>query len=225
MHLQPSFDYINPSNRNQRLNYASIYRNLPVMQEKGPMIESYLESLYRVIDNTLADYPRVCAFRFDLRFPWRMHAEDDLIDNQVISRFIESLKAKIKHNRMLARQSNTTFHDTKLRYVWAREVGDDNRVHYHVALLCNRDAYFSMGNFISGLPNMYQRIHEAWASALGLPQGDAIGSVHVPPNAVYRFSRDDTSGASDFFFRASYLCKVSTKNFGLGHHGFGASRQ
>ena len=188
------------------------------------MIETYLESLCRVVHNTLADYPRVCAFRFDLRFPSTMHAEDELIDNQVISRFIDSLKAKIKHNRMLARQHNRTFHDTKLRYVWAREIGNEDRVHYHVALLCNRDAYFSMGNFVSDIPNMAQRIHEAWASALGLPQGHAAGLVHVPHNAVYRFSRDDPSATADFFHRASYLCKANTKHFGLGHHGFGASR-
>lgn len=46
-----------------------------------------------------------------------------LYTNQIISRFIASFNAEIKHNRSKAREQNRYAHDCKDRYVWAREVG------------------------------------------------------------------------------------------------------
>ena len=46
-----------------------------------------------------------------------------LTDNAIIERFIESFKAKIRHNRQLAFLANKYAHDTVVRYVWTREVG------------------------------------------------------------------------------------------------------
>lgn len=188
------------------------------------MVEGYLEALYRVIQQALADYSRVCAFRLDLRFPKSMNAEYDSMSNEVISRFIESVKAKIRHNRMCARQLNPYAHDTKVRYVWARETGDDQRVHYHAVVLVNHDAFFTLGRFGSEAPNMANRFIEAWASALGLPLDRTAGLVHFPDNPVYRITRNSQLELEAFFQRASYLCKAETKHFGYGHHGFSASR-
>ncbi|WP_439590338.1 YagK/YfjJ domain-containing protein [Hydrogenophaga sp.] len=77
---------------------------------------------------------------------------------------------------------------------------------------------------MSDQQNMANRIQEAWASALGLPLELTKGLVHFPENAVYRFDPESPPEAAAFFRRASYLCKATTKQFGLGHHGFGASR-
>lgn len=72
---------------------------------------------------------------------------------------------------------------------------------------------------------MFNRLHEAWASALGLPVSAVSGLVHVPDNAYYFLRRDDQASIAAFFFRASYMCKAATKVYGNGGHGFGSSRQ
>lgn len=216
--------YINPSNRNQTLHYEGTFRGLPVLTKHGPFVVEYLDALYRVQQQALKAHRRVCAFRFDPRFPVSMEAKDDAISNTFMTRFIESLKAKIRHDRQRAKERRSSAHDTDVRYVWAREVGDDARVHFHVALLVNEDAYFTLGKLNSDRQNMSSRIQEAWASALDLPLELTKGLVHFPENAVYRFDPESPREAADFFHRASYLCKANTKQFGLGHHGFGASR-
>ena len=195
------------------------------MQDKGVMVEEYLATLLQVIRQALSANQRVCAFRFDLHFPMDVDARSDAITNTVISRFIESIKAKVRHNRNGAKQRNAYAHDTEVRYVWTREHGMDGRVHFHVALLLNREAYFGLGQFNSDMPNMANRIKQAWASALGLALVQSNGLVHFPDNAVYHFSRDTPQDIAAFFHRTSYLCKLNSKQFGLGHHGFGASRQ
>jgi hypothetical protein len=211
----------NPSNRNQRLFDGWKYKGLPVMQDKGPFVVEYLEALYEVIERSQYEYNRVCAIRFDLRFPASMagHA-----NNEVMSRFMASLKAKIRHDRARARERNANAHDTEMRYVWGREIGQVGRVHYHAAILVNRDAYFGLGQFDSDIPNMANRIREAWASAMGLTMEETLGCVEFPKNPTYRFSRNDHEELQAFFHRASYLCKAKTKQFGDGQHGFGASR-
>ncbi len=215
----------NPANKNQTLYFHPTYHGWPIVEGNGAMVEEYLQALHRVMHQALADHPRIFAFRLDLRFPKHMDADDAVTDNSSISRFIDSFKAKIKHNRMCARQLQPYPHESKVRYVWTRENNKEHRVHYHVVFLLNRDAFFTLGNFYSDKPNMARRVTEAWASALGLPFELASGLVNFPENPIYHFDAETPEAMAAFFHRASYLCKANTKQFGNGHHGFGASRQ
>ncbi|MNG90638.1 hypothetical protein D3C79_495360 [compost metagenome] len=198
------------------------------MVEKGPFIHEYLQTLWRTINLTFDQYPRVIAFRVDLRLSRRMGFPDDILSNRVISRFIESFKAKIEHNRDKAREQNKYAHDCRVRYVWARERSEGGRQHYHLLILLNRDAYYTVGRLQPHRPNMISRMQEAWASALRCEVEQVRGLVHIPSNAEYRVDREVRPGNVDqlpeLFHRASYLCKAATKRYGEGAHGFGCSR-
>lgn len=194
------------------------------MIEKGPFITEYLSSLKRTIDSALDQYPRILAFRVDLRLPHEVDLPLYICKNQAVSRFIESFKAKIAHNRLMARERNQYAHGCKVRYVWAREEGTAGRPHYHLVILLNRDAFYTLGKLQSDNSNMINRIEEAWASALSLSMCRTTGLVEIPDNAVYRLDYGDSRGMSHLFHRASYLCKTVTKNYGDGLHGFGCSR-
>lgn len=74
------------------------------MIEKGPFVTEYLVALKRTIDLTLNQYSRVFAFRVDLRLPTNGSAPGYACTNAILNRFLESFKAKIKHNRYMARQ-------------------------------------------------------------------------------------------------------------------------
>ena len=215
-------------NRNLRLYSAATFQGLPIMVEKGPFILGYLEALNRTINLALDQYPRVIAFRVDLRLSRLMGFTDDALSNRVISRFIESSKAKIEHNRDKAREQYKYAHDCRVRYVWAREVGCGGRPHYHLLILLNRDAYYTVGRLQPQRPNMISRMQEAWASALKCEVEQVRGLVHIPPNAEFRVDRNVRPGNVDqlpeLFRRASYLCKAATKRYGDGSHGFGCSR-
>ncbi|AGA75526.1 transposase [Pseudomonas putida HB3267] len=198
------------------------------MVDKGPFILEYLEALSRTINLALVQYPRVFAFRVDLRLPRFVGIPDDALSNRVISRFIESFKAKIEHDREKAREQHKYAHACRVRYVWAREVGWGGRPHYHLLILLNRDAYYTVGRLQSQRPNMISRMQEAWASALECEVGQVRGLVEIPKNAEYRVDREVRPGNVDYlpelFHRASYLCKAATKRYGDGSHGFGCSR-
>lgn len=119
-------------------------------------------------------------------------------------------------------------HDCKVRYVWAREVGWGGRPHYHLLILLNRDAFYTVGRLRSLVPNMISRMGEAWASALKLSVDQIKGLVEIPNNAEYRIDRYTCPGDVDqlpaLFHRASYLCKAATKSFGSNHHGLDGVR-
>ena len=215
-------------NRNLHLHVTDNFQGLPVMVEKGPFIQEYLEALNRTIACALDQYPRVIAFRVDLRLPRLMGIPDDALSNRVISRFLESFKAKIEHNRDKAREQNKYAHGCRVRYVWARERSEGGRQHYHLLILLNRDAYYTVGRLQPQRPNMITRMQEAWASALKCEIEQVRGLVHIPSNAEYRVDREVRPGNVDqlpeLFHRASYLCKAATKRYGEGAHGFGFSR-
>lgn len=217
-----------PKNTNLHLHHDATFDGLPVMFEKGPLIRQYLARLKRTIDQALDQYPRVLAFRVDLRLPRAIELPDYAYTNEVISDFIASFKAKIEHNRDKARERNQYAHDCKVRYVWAREIGERQRPHYHLLILLNRDAYFTLGRLRSERANNISRIEEAWASALGLSVDEVEGLVHIPDNAEYRIDRYVRRGDVDqfpvLFRRASYLCKAATKSYGDRHRGFGTSK-
>ncbi len=212
------------TNTNLSLHYEAIYQGLPVMVKKGPLIREYLEMLRNTTQRALEEHSRVFAVRFDLRLPNGRHLPDDAFTNQVIQRFVDSLKAKINHARARSRKINGSAHSTSVRYVWAREIGQNGKPHHHFVLLLNKDAYCTLGSFNLDSDNMYSRIHGAWASALGLSLKEVYGLVHIPPNAEYWLDRVNETKFAKFFERASYLCKVATKAFGDGNHAFGCSR-
>ncbi|MDI3925891.1 inovirus Gp2 family protein [Pseudomonas aeruginosa] len=182
--------------------------------------------MHTTIERSLKQYARVFAFRVDLRLPLGVELPDYVYTNEVISRFLESFNAKIEHDRQRARTRHRYAHDCKVRYVWTREVSRGERPHYHLLILLNGDAYFTVGRKTSSEQNIFHRLQEAWASALGLSVEEVSGLVEIPRAAGYLVSRaaGDHGELADLFHRASYLCKAATKSYGDGQHGFGCSR-
>lgn len=216
-----------PDNNNLSLHYGSTFDGLPVQENKGPFIREYLSALKHAIELTLAEYPRVLAVRVDLRLPQGIELPEYAYTNQVISRFFESFTRKIQYHQERVRERGYA-RGCKVRYVWSREVGQRGRQHYHLLILLNRDAYYTIGRLGSERVNMISRIEESWASALGLPVDQVRGLVHIPKDAEYRVDREIRCGKVDelpaLFYRASYLCKKATKSYGDRQRGFGASR-
>lgn len=218
--------HLKPKKRHQEnpkltLHTEATYRAFPVMAKDGPLITEFLERLYDTINRALTEYARVFAIRIDLRIPVIM-AEPQ--DNRVISRFIDSLKAKIAHDRKQAMKQRHSNHDSSLRYFWTKEHSEDGRPHYHVLLLLNRDAYNTLGHYQHDAKNMYTRIQEAWMSALGLSSDGGEMFVHFSENGQYHVNRADLASFAELFYRASYLCKVKSKRYGDYSHSFGSSR-
>lgn len=214
------------SNTNLRLHSAETFQGLPVMVEAGALIEQYLQRFLRTIERAIDQYPRVFAFRVDLRLPLGVSLPEHAYTNEVINLFLESFKAKIKHDRQRAQARNQYAHDSRVRYFWAREVGKGERPHYHLLILLNADAYFTIGKKTSCEQNIFNRLQESWARALELRVSDVRGLVEIPGGAGYRLKRHGfyIEGLDEFFYRGSYLCKAATKNYGDGQHGFGCSQ-
>lgn len=213
-----------PQNHNLHIHYGDTYQGLPLMVDKGPFIREHLQRLHRTMQRALNQHPRTFAFRVELKFPSSGMLPSYAFTNEVISRFFESFKAKIEHSRSMARRSNRYAHPCTVRYVWVREIASSDRPHYHLAIFLNRDAYRTLGDFRSNGRNLFNRLEEAWASALRLPREAVTGLVHIPKNPSYHITRDDAQSQAEFFHRASYLCKTATKVYGDHQHSFGASK-
>lgn len=214
-----------PLNPSLHLHEGQTYNGRPIQHDKGPFVEEYLQSLEWVIDNAVSDNPRIFGLRFDLHFPNVSDLDSKVFTSAAITRFVESLKAKIEHNRTQAKRDRRIVHDTVVRYVWTSEQNNSAHPHWHVAILLNWDAFRSLGRFEQGRINMYNRVVSAWASALKMMVSEAAGLVHFPENATYQLHRDDEASINEFFKRTSYLCKADTKQYGNGRHGFGCSRR
>ena len=197
---------------------------MPLLSGSLPMVVDYLEVLRKVVDYALDDHGRIFAFRVDLRLPDSLAFDEAVASSAVVSRFIESIKAKMKHNREVAKKNGGLVHDTRVRYFWVREIGEQGKVHYHFVILLNGHAYNWLGDYRSANGNITNRIRAAWASALGISVEDAKSLVHFPESPSYMLLRANPESVAPFFQRASYLCKARTKQCGSGHHGYGASR-
>ncbi|EGB67133.1 hypothetical protein ERHG_02084 [Escherichia coli TA007] len=140
----------------------------------------WLSRFDSLLDSALSQHRAVSLIRVDLRFPEYMPVTimDPDPDSAVISRFFESLKAKIQAYQRKKRRANKRVRATTLRYFWCREFGKEKgRKHYHVILLLNKDTWCSPGDFTvpSSLAAMIQ---EAWCSALHLEPWQGDGLVH-----------------------------------------------
>lgn len=227
-----------PKNTNLKLVYSSTWSDLPVLQQPSGLVDQYLSHIQQTLIHACAEYARLSVMRFDLRFPQSFACRD----SQAISRFVESLRAKILADQQRKQAQGKRIYPCTLRYVWVKEQADSEACHYHMAIILNRDAYFTLGNYTAAacsadpdMPvdhsqeppeNMAGRIVSAWASALDLTIEQAVGLVHFPENPVYRVDRKAEAFAEqyhDVFKRLSYFAKAETKQYGDRSRHFGYS--
>ncbi|HED3891692.1 TPA: inovirus Gp2 family protein [Morganella morganii] len=177
-----------------------------------------------VIDSAVTEFPRTLALRIDLRYP-----PDYVYDrsNREITRFIESLKARLctDTDRKAQRWGRRLSH--RLRYIWVREFGGvRHRKHYHLVLLLNKDIYHTAGRF-NGEDSLAGMIQQAWCSALGLRTEYYACLVHFPEKgAMYLcyHNPDYTAQRALLVMRLDYLAKDHTKDYHDGYRSVGTSR-
>lgn len=170
--------------------------------------------------NALDAHARVLMLRVDLRLPDAPAATDAA----VISRFTESLKAKIVASQLRKKQEGKRVHATTLRYVWAREYGEINgKKHYHVVLLLNRDSWHCAGDYNSP-KTLAGLIKQAWCSALRVDATEFATLTHFTDNCATWIDRGNTAQLDQALGRASYLAKHYTKVTGDGERNFGCSQ-
>ncbi len=148
----------------------------------------WLSRFESILNSALVQHRAVSLIRVDLRFPEHMPVTimDPDPDSAVISRFFESLKAKIQAYQRKKRRTNKRVRATTLHYFWCREFGKEKgRKHYHVILLLNKDTWCSPGDFTvpSSLATLIQL---AWCSALHLEPWQGNGLVHFSRRTPFR---------------------------------------
>lgn len=183
-------------------------------------VPEYLQIIEWMLGLSLAHFNRVCVLRFDLRFP----ESSRYSDSKVISRFIDSFKAHLTSwDRHRASE-----HPIGFGYVWCREQDSSINWHYHLAFFFNKDAICGFGRTEIGICNTFNRILSAWASAIGIPEVQAIGLVHVCKNGVYWLDQNSDEISQQYqavMERCSYLAKSATKDVNDGYRNIGASQR
>lgn len=194
--------------------------------------ENYLTTIERVINDSLDDYPRILAVRFDLRLPETN--QDDYLDrdlpdsfnrDKLIPKFIESLKSKIKYDLKRKNKKWDRKFKCQLRYVWCREKESSNNEHYHVMIIVNKDVYRSIGEYHHN-GSLSSMIVSAWESSLSLDYNQVKRLVYFPSNCAYVVNYRDSKYEEqydDLFYRVSYLAKTRTKNINRYYRSFGCS--
>lgn len=190
----------------------------------GPLNFDYLNKIIEVIQSALNKHPRILALRFDLRLPDDVLAR---IDSAVISRFFDSLKAKLKADLNKKRAEGKRVHSCTPRYIWVREFNQPGeKKHYHVLLLLNKDAYAFLGDYRKPDGNLAALITQAWLSALGVNDERYQSLPYFPKNPCYYLDAKtlDTDGVyAKLMARVSYLAKERSKVSDDSERNFGYS--
>lgn len=213
------------------------FKGLPIQGNLNDFNTRYLDRTIDTINCACDEYNRIYALRIDLCLPQAPLERDCLSRDEIISysrnrdklmsRFIDSLKAKIESRDLQNSIRGKRIYRTSVRYIWCRERDTSINDHYHLALLFNKDRFYTLGDYnkrdsLSGL------IIEAWASALGMEFEFAKGLVHFPKNSGYYLMEgkpEFNKQYDDLFYRLSYLAKNKTKHYGEGNRNFGCSQR
>lgn len=197
--------------------------NLDFRQE--PFNTTYLQRILHVIDNATAEHARTMAVRVDLRLP-----DDMLITRQnLISRFIESLNAKITARYNSKQKQGKRSYPSHQRYAWVREVGEtSHKSHYHMVLFLNNDTFNGLGGYGEDATGLASLIKEAWLSALDLSyQSEFWALARFPDNPLYYLDVNATNYQDVYgklTFRLSYFAKEHTKLYSRNERSFGCSQ-
>lgn len=211
----------------------------------GPLRTRYVTRIRATLDKCLEAYPRTMVLRVDLHLPSdkiNIYRKDD----GLVTKFISSLRSQICAHYTRKKKDGIRVYHTDIRYIWVREFGqirdeimekqeESLQVHYHVALLINKDAYaypgafFEQGNTSSH--NLSFMIMQAWVRALSLHCEDQhekhYSLVHFPENPYYHLNsnqEDFKEKLKSVLDRLDYLAKIYSKDSSDGYRNFGCSQ-
>jgi hypothetical protein len=186
----------------------------------------YQSSIATTVENALQSHNRVTAIRVDLRLSDNF--DGSVLTSSIMTRFIESLKAKVAADLKRKQQAWQRNLACNLKYAWVREVGPINgKMHFHALLLLNKDVYHSLGDFNEKSGNLSAMIRQAWCSALGLSFPEYQQLVHFPRGGVVYMDTNHQKFIQQqklVLDKADYLAKEATKHYGDGQRSFGCSR-
>lgn len=195
----------------------------------------YVKRIQETIVKAIEQYPRIMAARYDLHFPNEENMPDCPTryhdDPKVITRFFTSLKSQIEEDikRKNKKRAGKGVLTCYVRYVWVRELNQDEyKHHYHILLLLNQDAYRYPGWIGDDYSSVLSMVIKAWIRAIRKEhQGKKYtGCVHAPTHSCYRLNRNQPKCASqcqDLIERALYLAKEHSKDKSDGYRNFGCS--
>lgn len=153
-----------------------------VTKESG-CYDEILEAIIRELVAMLSIHSKVLAVRFDVSL------HDYTSDNEVISRFLKSLRRWIERN-----------YNSKLGYVWVREHDTAKKQHYHFLVIVNGDK--------ACLASAY-KIFERAEKIAEIQQQHISRIWRCKDNTMVR--RGDTKAFGKVIERGSYLAKERTK--------------
>ncbi|MFL0797265.1 MAG: inovirus Gp2 family protein [Cellvibrionaceae bacterium] len=212
--------------RNPNLNYTRKwrYRGLPVIHGRGPLITQYLDSIIDTLEKALSESPEIVVYRFDLRFPYWVGADDiGEMGQNLITKFWASVTSQlIACDKRL--KGNVSFvSGSRRRNIWCKELPRiDGTPHYHAALILDSE-FFEIIRDIYQSTSLEKIVKEAWARIIGVPLYESPNAVWIPENNIYYVSRDDPNSYAEAFERLSYLAKSSTKLYHDGSQWFRAT--
>ncbi|HAT3642686.1 inovirus Gp2 family protein [Raoultella ornithinolytica] len=198
--------------------------------------QHYINRIHETLQSSLREYPRTFILNIILRFP-DANYESYKADHTVITRFIESLKSQIKFTQKRKEKQGKRVHPCNLRYVWAREFGEEKgKKHYHVALMLNNDAWYSAGTYY---PVQGHYVHclglmimEAWVRTLNLHVQQDYEKKYYPLIEFVLEGDFNLNTKGEHFAwhydtimrRLSYLAKRFSKDNSDGQRNFGCSQ-
>lgn len=205
------------TNKNLTLVKGTQYKDIFVYNSPDGLVREYLDRTFNVINCALNDYANVYAFRVDISFPSNWAIGEDQA-SLYMDGFIRAFRYRINSNNAEIK------YPTVLRYVGTREYTKEGRVHYHFMFFVNKNSYHTLGEFNILRRNLYTRLVTAYARSLTIEPCEAMGYVHIPSNAGMVIKRGGVEGAKNAIYRASYLCKAYSKQYGNRKHSFLSSR-
>ncbi|EKO3441433.1 inovirus Gp2 family protein [Vibrio fluvialis] len=217
------------SNGNLTIHNESTYQGLTVLKGYS-LVKEYLDAIHGVMGNAMSEYSRVVVMRFDLHLPLLVSCPDFPLahDTNVITRFMESVKAQLKARTEAKSRKGIRVRPCTVRYIWVKERNESSQPHYHIALVLNRDAYGGFGSFCEVGNNLAGVIYKAWARVLSYEPDDIVNLVHFPKNPLHfltRHSPEYSQQCNQAFQRLSYFAKAETKWYGTRAKNFGCSRR
>ncbi|EHH8740432.1 inovirus Gp2 family protein [Escherichia coli] len=179
------------------------------------------------VNNLFQKHPRITAIRVDLHYPPVIDNGDTItcfpnLSPGEISRFRNSLNAKINADQHRKKQQGKRTYATSVCIIWAKEYTQSFKCHYHVCLFFNKDAYYHLGDYERS-DTLRGLITGAWYSALGLELEDHQGLVHFPANGRYILDINDPDFPEQYqrlLARLDYLTKLDTKASGQRNFGY-----
>lgn len=203
--------------------YDNHYQGIPLSNEHGPYVESWLANALATIEGLMNESHWVIASCMALKSPEKPGQFNWHLGNNPVPEFVKKMQQQARWKHTQLHKKNPRRKKPIVDAIWQKGCTEQGNTFYRVILLLNWEAYHEQSIGFDAADTLQYRARMAWAKAMQIPENQSAAYIRFPNREQVKVE-NTAEGLFELFPRVSTLCTVPDDQYRQAFSVFGSTR-